>query len=208
MITLSRLPSIALVLMLAATIAACGGSPSTSPSAGVATQQASPSPTDASSTSADALPSLDLPSDDAELEALIPDQVGGQPMTKASMKGDSFLDDAPDGGDAARTFFEGINVNPADVSVAFGFSPAGIVVQIFRAPGADAAALVEGFKEATDEDRDTPLEWSDANVGGKDVETAADADSEQTFFLYGVGDLMVVVGGDEGSAAEVLSGMP
>jgi hypothetical protein len=154
------------------------------------------------------VPSLDLPSDDAELEALIPDRVGGQSMTKTSMKGDSFLDDAPDGGDAARAFFEGIGVNPSDVSVAFGFSPAGVAVQIFRAPGADADALVEGFKDATDADRNTPLDWTATNVGGKDVETAVNADSEQTLFLYGVGDLVVVVSGDEANAAEILSGMP
>ena len=202
-----RFPAIALLLLLAVTVAACGSSPTTSPIAATS-QELSPSPTEAASSSAAALPSLDLPSDDAELEALIPDQVGGQTMTKASMKGDSFLDDAPDGGDAARAFFEGIGVNPSDVSVAFGFSPAGVVVQIFRAPGADADALVDGFKEATDEERDTPLDWTATNVGGKDVETAVDADSEQTLYLYGVGDLVVVVGGDEESAAEILSGMP
>jgi hypothetical protein len=77
---------------------------------------------------------------------------------------------------------------------------------VFRASGADTNRLVSAFKAADDAQRDTPLVWSGASVGGKNVETATDGD--QTFYLYAKGDVLFFVSGDAASTEEAISELP
>ncbi len=112
-----------------------------------------------------------LPSGAADLEALIPDTIGGVALQKLSMQGNEF---ANSGGASAEVedFLRNLGVSPDDVSVAIGFglsteSGSGVAVFVFRAEGADSGRLLQAFKDATDAERDAPLEWESANVGGK-----------------------------------------
>jgi hypothetical protein len=201
-----NLALLAALAALAGILAACGSSPGST--AATASPTLTATATQAAS-SENALPSLDLPNDDAELEGLVPDEIDGSPLTKASMKGDNFLGQSSEGSAAAREFFQSIGVDPSQVSVAFGFSTTGSFVQIFRAPGADSEVLLDAYKQATEEAQDDPLDWQSANVGGKEVETATDPNNDQTLYLYGVGDLVIVISApDQATAAEILSGMP
>jgi ABC-type glycerol-3-phosphate transport system substrate-binding protein len=186
--------------------AACsGGGSSASPSAAEPTTQ----PT-AVGSSGLALPSL--PSSAKDLEALIPDEIGGITLQKFSMQGDEFVSS---GGATEETqqFLEGLGVATDDVAVAAGFGSStdtgAIVVFVFRADGAGTDRLLTVFKEALDSDRDQPLEWEAASVGGKQVERASDAEQEGMVYLYAQGDVLFYLAANrEENAAEALEALP
>ncbi len=114
-----------------------------------------------------------LPSGAEDLEALIPDTIGGVALQKLSMRGNEF---ANSGGASAEAeeFLRTLGVSPEDVSVAIGFglstdTGSGVAVFVFRAEGADSDRLLQAFKDATDAERETPLDWESVNIGGKQV---------------------------------------
>jgi hypothetical protein len=176
---------------------------------------ASASPTPSPSVPASPGTEASLPSGAVDLEALIPDTVGGVALQKLSMRGDEFADSENGQGSAeAEEFVRNLGVSPDDVSVAIGFgvepdSGSGVAVFVFRARGADSSRLMQGFKDATDAERDTPLQWEAATVGGKQVQRATDPEQENRVYLYVSGDVLVFVATtSEDDAAEVLEGMP
>lgn len=196
----------AATLLLALAVAACssgGASASPTPSASV-----EPS---AAASGAGAEPSL--PSDAEDLETLIPDAVGGVALEKRSMRGDEFANSGSASAEAEE-FLRNLGVSPDDVSVAIGFGASAesgsvVAVVVFRAEGADSSRLLQSFKDATDAERETPLEWESANVGGKQVERATDPEHDNRVYLYVTGDLLAFVAtSNEDDAAEVLAGLP
>jgi hypothetical protein len=199
--------------LLVFVLAACGGGSSPSGSASAspsASEQASVEPSGGES-SGPAIPSL--PSEAADLEALIPDEVGGLTLTKASMQGSEFLASG-ESDPATQKFLEDLGVNPEDVAVAFGFGFAAdgssVGIFVFRAEGAEAGRLVSVFKEATDTDRESPLEWESTSVGGKDVERAVDPEADNMIdYLYARDDVLYLVSaGTEDVATEALGKLP
>jgi hypothetical protein len=190
--------ALAAILLLALAAAACGssGSASTMPSASVA---------------ASAEPSL--PSSAADLEALIPDTVGGVALHKRSMRGNEFAN-SDGAGAAAEEFLRNLGVSPDDVSVAVGVglstdTGSGVVVFAFRAAGADSGQLMDAMRQAIDAKSDTPLNWESATVGGKSAQRTSNPDQQGKTYLYVTGDLLVFIATtNEDDAAEVLGGMP
>ena len=203
--------------LLVLVLAACGGGSSPSPSAAGPTGSAGASPSEEATTeptggesSGPALPSL--PSEAADLEALIPDEVGGLVLQKASMQGSEFLSSGESDA-ATQKFLEDLGVDPEDVAVAFGFgfsADGTVAVFVFRADGADTDRLVSVFKEATDSDRESPLAWESTSVGGKDVERAVDPESGNAIdYLYARDDvLFLVTASAEDVATEALEKLP
>jgi hypothetical protein len=196
--------------LVAIVLAACGSS-SASPSA---SQAASVAPSESAAES----PGIGLPSFSAgvvaELEALIPDEIGGATMQKFSMRGDQFLASGQEDPTTAR-FLEELGVSPNDVSIAFGFGFAadftsGAAMFVFRAEGASEDRLLQVFKDSMDEDRDIPLEWTTVTIAGHEVESATDADADdQAMFLYAKGELLYFVSTtDPAAAEEVIAGLP
>jgi hypothetical protein len=191
-------------------VAACGDSSSGASQASPSATQASTQPT-AAGASGLALPSL--PSSAKDLEALIPAEVGGITLQKLSMQGDEFVSS---GGATEETqqFLEGLGVDTDDVAVAAGFGSAtgsgdALVVFIFRAEGAGTDRLLTVFKKALDSDREEPLEWEAATVGGKHVERATDAEQQGRVYLYANGDLLFYLAAtQEDDAAEALEALP
>jgi hypothetical protein len=185
--------AVAAILLIAFAVAACSGG------------SASPSPTPS--------PSAEPPSGTEDLGALIPDTVGGITLQKRSMRGDEFSS-SEDASAEVQEFLRTLGVSPDDVSVAIGFglsteSGSVVAVVVFRAEGADSGRLLQSFKDATDAERETPLEWESANVGGKQVERAIDTEQDNRVYLYVNDDLLaLVVTTNEEHAAEVLGGMP
>jgi hypothetical protein len=206
--SLRAAPAALLLLALAAAACSSGGaSASPTPSASV---PANVEPSgDVSSQGA--LPSL--PSGAEDLEALIPDTIGGVALQKLSMRGNEFANSGSASAEAEE-FLRTLGVAPDDVSVAIGFGLStdtgnGVAVFVFRAEGADSGRLLQAFKEATDAERETPLEWESANVGGKQVERATDPEQDNRVYLYVNDDLLAFVATtNEDDAAEVLGGMP
>lgn len=205
--------ALAAILLLAFAVAACSsGGASTSPTPSV--PASSPSATSAepsAASSESAEPSL--PSGAEDLEALIPDTIGGVTLQKLSMRGNEFANSGS-ASPEAEEFLRNLGVSPDDVSVAIGFgvsaeSGTGVAVFAFRAEGADSGRLLQTFKDATDAERDAPLAWESVNIGGKQVERATDPEQNNRVYLYVTGDLLVFVATtNEDDAAEVLGGMP
>lgn len=206
--TLPRAVVAALLILL---LAACGSSsPSPTPSASLPGESpGSSAPSDGAGESAG--PSL--PSGAAELEALIPDEVGGVTLQKLSMRGTEFANSGS-ATEEAQDFLRRLGVDTEDVSVAVGFgaSPDGaatVAVFIFKAEGADSGRLLETFKAAMDAEQQQPLEWESVTVGGKQVERAIAPSNNGQVNIYVAGDtLYFVATSREEDAAEILGGLP
>ena len=207
---MNRSRTVVVAGLVAIILAACGSS-SASPSA---SQAESVAPSESAAES----PGIGLPSFSAgvvaELEALIPDEIGGVTMQKFSMRGDQFLTSGQEDPTTAR-FLEELGVSPNDVSIAFGFGFApdftsGAAMFVFRAEGASEDRLLQVFKDSMDEDRDVPLEWTTVTIAGHEVESATDADADdQAMFLYAKGELLYFVSTtDPAAAEEVIAGLP
>jgi hypothetical protein len=218
---------LALVAILALALAACS-SPGTSASSSAsaapssASDEASPSEAASESESAEAsaseiaIPSIELPSSAPELEAVLPDEVGGVQLQKLSMQGAEFMQ----GGQADEEFLDFLDrlgAEPDDVSVAlaFGFDvnapeSGGVSLFAFRVAGADTDKLTDELKTSLESEGDA-ADWSESNVGGKDVLVgeSTDEDSPGQVYLYGVGDIVFFIGTtSQDDAVEVLSQLP
>ena len=217
---------LALVAILALTLAACS-SPGTSPSSSEASAEPSSaseeaSPSEEASASADAsesemaLPSIDLPNSAPELEDALPDSVGDITMQKFSMRGAEFLQQGGDNQEF-QDFLGNLDAQPDDVSVAFAFgtggtdpqSPDVISVFAFRVEGADTDQLTSELRTSLEADGSAE-NLTEANVGGKDVLVGGTADTPGSqVYLYGVGDIVFFIGAsDEAQATEVLATLP
>jgi len=203
----NRFTAVAMGALVAVVISACGpsGSPSGS-AAALATATPEPTPTGTAAPS--------LPSSAKDLEALIPAKIGTVTLQKASMTGNEFVGSG-NATKEAQDFLDALGVSSNDVAVAIGFgadlnSGDAIAVLLFRAEGASSDRLLSLFKEATDKERDTPLQWQAADLGGKHVEKASDPEQAAgTLYLYATGDLLVfVTAGSDDKAAEALSALP
>jgi hypothetical protein len=148
-----------------------------------------------------------------ELEALVPNDIGGTALQKFSMQGDEFVSS---GGATEETeqFLDGLGVSTDDVAVAAGYGVATdtgdpFAVFVFQAEGAGSERLMSVFKQALDSDRDPPLEWEAKSVGGKPVEQAVDAERDSQVYLYAKGDVLFYLAATrEEYAAEALEAMP
>jgi hypothetical protein len=201
-------------LVLAAMLAACGGSTSSTAasaeSSAAGSEAASPSPSVAAST-----PALPSSGTVADLEALIPNEIGGITLQKFSMRGNEFVSSGS-ASEETREFLEDLGVSTDDVAVAFGFGGStasgegAVVVFVFRALGAGSDRLVTVFMEATDKAREAPLDWQPTTVGGKGVYRAADPEqNNQTVYLYAIDDtLFFLAATREADAAEALAALP
>lgn len=207
--------TIILLTLVALFVAACtsdqAGSSASQPAGAEQSEEAAPEPAE----SAGAFPSLDLPGSAPELEALLPDEIDGVETTKFSMDGPELMEDQEASGIDPEfiAFLERLNAQPDDISIAFAFTfteagdSAGIGA--FRVAGANTDDLEREFM-ATMESEGDAVDWQSATVGGKDVQAAADPDSEgSTVYVYTVGDIVFfVTTQDEATAAELLGPLP
>jgi len=145
---------------------------------------------------------------------MIPDEIGTICLQKSAMSGEEFVGSGG-AGQEAQDFLQGLGVSAEDVSVAVGFgadlgSGNTVAILLFRAQDVSSDRLVSLFKQAADQDRDNPLDWQSASVGGKTVERAADPkQGSGSIYLYATGDLLAfVTAGSDDIAAEALSRVP
>ncbi len=196
-----------LILMGACSSGGTSASATASPTTAASSEAASAS---ADASASDALPSIDLPNSDAELEALLPDEIGGVTLTKFSMRGAEFM---TQGDQEFTDFLNRLGASADDVSVAFGVSMAsgqsGTGVFAFQVRGTDNSELMSELAGSLEDDG-TASGFENANLGGKDVQRSAAGDAAQgSVYLYGVGDIVFfITTTDEDAAAEVLSNLP
>lgn len=216
---------LALLAVLALTIAACS-SPASSPSS-EASVESSPSATEEASASEEespsedateseaALPSIDLPSSAPELEAALPDEVGGITLQKFSMVGSEFMSTGGDNQEFTD-FLGRMDAQPEDVSVAFAFGadPAdpnvAISVFAFRVAGSSTDQLTDELRTSL-EGEGSAANLTETTVAGKQVFVGESTDESTPgqVYLYGVGDIVFFIAApDEGQATEVLEQLP
>lgn len=192
-------------LVLAMLVAACGGG---SASSAPASPTASPEPT---TTPTNVAPSAGAV---ADLEALIPAEIGGITLQKSSMSGDQFVNSGSSSQEL-QDFLGSLGVAVSDVAIAIGvgLSPEtgeAAAMFAFRADGADTGRLVNGFKEAYDADNDRGLVWEPVSIGGKSAErTTNPQQPDQVIYLYAKDDILFfLTTATEEQAAEALAALP
>lgn len=196
-LTIRRLVVAGLVLALAA----CSAAPQPSPSSSAAT------PTPAVSSAA---PS-DLPSEDPALEALLPDEIGGEPTEKLSMRGDGLF--ASGSADPSfAEFVERLDAQPEDVGVAYAYSlESEVQAFAYQVVGADQDRLLEELEASVRaQDEASDVTWSEVTLGDRVVRRGIAAEAtDASIYLYGAGDIVfLIVTADEALATEVAAGLP
>lgn len=187
--TVSTTARFATLMATAALVVACSSSASPGPTATpVDTTAATPAP---ASTGAE--PTLDLSSfqADANLEALLPDSLGGIALTKLSIAGTTFLASGSPETKPFTDLLTALGKTPADVSLALGSNDAMTVVA-YQIKGVDAGTFMSALIAAFTKDQGTTI--TDVNISGKAV-TKIVPPSGDTNYAYPSGDVMFIVAG-------------
>jgi hypothetical protein len=171
-------------------LGACQAAASPAASAAVVTPEPTIAPTIA------AEPTLVLPSfnADVDLEALLPDELGGLPTQKFSFAGADFLSNGGPETEDFQKVLTALGKSPADLSVAIAGSTIGQTVGAYRIRGVDAAGLLPAFIAAFQQG-DTGATVTDVSYGGKSVKKAS-SPTDETVYLYASGDVVFFAGGD------------
>jgi hypothetical protein len=191
----NRARPLTLLTGLAILVAACGGSAATAtPGAPAASNGSSAAPVTAGPVATSGaeptfvMPSL--PTGDAALEELLPDEIAGETVTKLSMTGDQFMGT---GNAEVEAVLQQFNKTPADLSVAFG-GTAALALIAYQLKGVDGGQFFDAFVAASDDEGQVTV--TDANYSGKAVKKVVSPDSEiGTVYVYTSGDVMYIVGG-------------
>jgi hypothetical protein len=204
---------LALVLVLA--IAGCGNDASSTP-AGSAGSSASAPP---SSSSGPASPgpagsvaptsNLVIPHADPALEGLLPDAFEGKTLAKLSVDPISSAGNA--GAEPIRALAKNLGDGSGNFSLAYASNPADPTFNCvaLRVPGADTAALVEGFAALLIADT-RGAEADQVTLAGKSVtHVTAPGNAIGDSWLYGKGDtLFAIQAGSPERAAALLELIP
>lgn len=180
-------------LATALLLAACGGGTPTAASTQAIPTDAAPSVVEVPTFD---LSTLDLPSftissfaGDEELEALLPDTIGGQVVVKQSMDGQSFLDLGM-GGNGIEDTLADVGATVDDLSVAFGTAGTTVLIA-YRIKGVSADRMFEGLQGALPSGAGSTL--TERTVAGRTVLQATVG--IETTYIYLSGDVVFVIGG-------------
>lgn len=156
-------------------------------------------------------PPDDLPSEDAALEALLPDEIGGESTEKLSMRGDGLVA----GGSSDPTFaafIERLDAEPEDVGVAYAYTlESEVQAFAYQVDGVDTERLLDELQASVQaQDAAADVTWSEDSVGDKRVRIGQAAEAtDASIYLYGSGDVVfIIVTDDPALAAEVATGLP
>jgi hypothetical protein len=153
-----------------------------------------------------ALPSLTLPNEDTNLEALLPSTFGGAKLQKLSMKGADFLGQSSNA-DLANALGS-LGLTAADVSVAIASDIAetsGLTFIAIRFAGADSSKLLQVFQAASQASGQTVIS---VNLGGKAVLKATDSSGSNSYFYVKNDTILGVTAPDDATAATMLAVLP
>jgi hypothetical protein len=199
-----RLGFIGFAAAAAVILAACSSStPTAAPGASTAAGGGS-----SAAPSSAVLPGFSFPSDDKDLENLLPGTICGQAAIKTSLDGASFAA-------GADPSFLGVltqlGKTPADVGFALSAGDptkapnCAVSAGVFKINGVDSGQLQTVFLAEAAAQEQT---YTQANIGGKDVYLdASDPTSRNYFYVKGDG-VFFVSAPDDATAATVLSTLP
>jgi hypothetical protein len=187
-------------------LAACGGAASPSPSASTAAElpsQAAPSvaaPSVETGSGSGAPPSISLPSDAKDLEALLPDTVCGQAAVKTSVTGDKLAQTG--GSDLAQAFaaLAALGKSSNDFAMAIASSPStDCNIGIMRITGIDTTMLQSVMMSAVQQGGESATQTT---VGGKTVYKMTGGDN--TTYVYFSGDKVVFASAKSDADAQAM----
>lgn len=190
---MNRVRAAALGCLLSVVLVACSSSTGNN-----ATPTPSPTPTVTPTAAASVIALPSLPSNAKELEALLPNTLGGKTLTKASMKGSDFVtaSQSPE----LTAWLNSLGKSLNDVSAAYAFDLSGTTpafIFAFRVAGVDHSQLISTLETQFNKDATTKTTWTSATVGGKSVQAGPVPDSDSTpvqnIYLYGTGDVVFFV---------------
>jgi hypothetical protein len=177
---------IASLVALAVAVAGCGGAGQT------------PSPTPNPNGGGLDLGSFDLGSfalpsftTDAALEAMIPDQLGGQALDKLSFTGDAFMGSGQEGSAQVQALLGSMGKTPGDLSVAFGGNSL-VTVIAYQIKGVPASSFMSTFTGLMSQQQQVTA--SQTSYAGKSV-TKLTAETGDVSYVYGSGDVLFFVAG-------------
>jgi len=192
--------TLALLAGAALLVVACGGSAASTATPPPVTQAPPTQPASSQAAPSEGPgASLVLPSfhANANLEKLIPAQLGGEAVTTQSMSGAQFLG-TPNSEFAS--VLGGLGKQPSDLSVAFGFTTKASVIA-FQINGVPGGTILDAFKNASTAEGTI----TDASYGGKAVKKLTPADTSQdASYIYTTQDVVFVVGGTGTTLTEAL----
>ena len=146
-----------------------------------------------------------------QLEGILPDEVGGIALDYKFAEGQGILGSegmTPE----IQDFLDAVggNIDGTAMAFAFGFDQGTekfITVLAIRVAGADEGRLRDKFRAVME--RDSDAQFTEQNVGGKDVLAFASSGTEADTFMYVKGDIVFLVGSSPVDLAEeALSGLP
>jgi hypothetical protein len=185
--------TIALLGAIAVLLAACGGTTATTAPTGAAPTVAPPTQAAASVAPGFSFGpgfSIDLPSDDKDLEAILPSDLGGVALQKFSMTGESFMAGGTGAEDMAATL-QLLGKTPADLSVAFAGNTTVILIA-FKVKDVGATQIYDAVVAA--QDSQDVANITDVTIAGKSAKKVVDSTST-TVYLYLTGDAVITVTG-------------
>ena len=203
-----RLAGLALAVGTLVLVAACSSTAATAAPATSAAPAASAAPGASVALSSAALPGATLPSEDKDLEALLPTVLCGQPAIKTSLSGATFAAAATP---VFTAMLSQLGKTPADVSLAFASADptkaptCGITVGVFQINGANADALKTVFLAASLQDETT---YSESSLGGKDVFLDTSNTSAKSYAYFKGSGVFFLEAPDEATATTILAQMP
>jgi hypothetical protein len=177
---------------IVAVVAACGGAAATgapgtgAPATGAPATQAPGTQAPVGSVGPGF--SFTLPSEDKALEDILPDEVAGEAVQKASMSGASIFQGG--GSEDMQAMIVKLGKSPDDMSAAFGGNSKASIVA-FRVKGSDANSIYNAFVEAADPA--DVVSVTDVTVAGKSAKKVVGEDEGTTSYVYLYGDAVVVV---------------
>jgi hypothetical protein len=145
-----------------------------------------------------------------DLEALLPTEVGGTPLTLQSWTGDTLLSDGGTWSEALTTYLTSIGKSPADLTAAQALDPSETIdhsVGVFRVPGVPTSDLRDALVNAWKNDY-PELAISTVTLDGIEV-TKGDfgEDAIDSYWYEKDGLLFDVETSDEAIATTILAGI-
>ncbi len=195
---------LAALATLAIILAACGSSAATNaPATQVPATQApaTQAPPAAGGPSLDPLASFHGAQD---LEALLPDEIGGVPMTKASVSGTDFMSTLG-GSEELGNALTALNKTPADLSVAFGSAGTGTIFA-FQVNGVPGGQILTALFAAQSEGSTI----TDVSLGGKAVKKVVASGETSSSYIYATQDVVFVAlaGAADAQLNDLFSALP
>lgn len=131
-----------------------------------------------------------------DLEGLLPDDIGGSPVIKASLSGTDFM--TMGGGEELQKALTSLGKTPSDLKVAFG-SAGTVTIFAFQVSGVPGGQILSALFAA----QSTTSTVTDASFGGKTVKKVVSSDDAGTSYIYTAQDVVFVVAGTDLTDAQL-----